>query len=205
PVPEAAGYVLDAAEALAEAHALGIVHRDVKPANLILARDERGAVTVKLVDFGISKITSAAAASITLDATGAAVLGSPRYMAPEQLSSPAEVDARADVWALGVTLYELVTGRPPFSGASLIDLSVKIFHDPPAPLDADVAPAVGVVVDRCLRKRREQRFPDAAGFAAALRASLDSPPGPRPRPRRVRWVVLAGLAALTALASVASR
>mgnify|MGYP001062724726 FL=1 len=112
PVPEAVEYMLQACEALAEAHALGIVHRDLKPANLFRIERVDGTPSIKLLDFGISKVI---AHQVALTQTSS-MLGSPLYMAPEQMTSSKHVDARADVWALGIILFELVTGEPPFQG-----------------------------------------------------------------------------------------
>src|SRR5579863_6621840 len=112
PVAQAVGFVLQACEAIAEAHALGIVHRDLKPANLFLARRAGRDPMVKVLDFGISK-TKDAAAGLTQTSS---VMGSPYYMAPEQMMSSKDVDVRSDIWALGIILYELLSGKAPFQG-----------------------------------------------------------------------------------------
>ncbi len=171
PYAEAVGYVLQACDALGEAHRRGLVHRDVKPANLFLARRGRRDPIVKVLDFGISKLTSPEAApdlTRTRD-----VMGSPLYMAPEQLRASKDVDARADVWSLGVTLYELVTGVAPFGGATLAELSANILTaEPPSVVGAAPASKIPAgleqVVSRCLRKRPEDRYPDMDSLAAAL-------------------------------------
>jgi len=142
PIAVAADYVLQACIALAEAHAIGIVHRDLKPGNLFLTRAGR----IKVLDFGIAK---APKDELALTRT-AHVLGSPRYMSPEQLRSPRDVDLRTDLWALGVILYELVSQRVPFPAESITELAVKVAVDPPQPLDVD--PAFRAVVWRCLEK-----------------------------------------------------
>src|SRR5512145_362635 len=130
PIPEAVDLVLQASEGLAEAHALGIVHRDLKTANLFLTARPDGAPLVKLLDFGISKIPPLAheQGPVTLTNT---VMGSPTYMSPEQLRSTKTVDARADIWSLGVVLHELLTGRCPFEADSMADLIALILHHPP--------------------------------------------------------------------------
>src|SRR5689334_6553526 len=109
PVEQAVEFVLQASEAIAEAHALGIVHRDLKPSNLFVTRRRDGSMTVKVLDVGISKTTSIDAAAMDMTAT-TAVMGSPLYMSPEQLQSSKDVDARSDIWSLGIILYELLAG-----------------------------------------------------------------------------------------------
>nr|HMR07207.1 serine/threonine-protein kinase [Polyangiaceae bacterium] len=112
PPDEVAEYILQACEAIVEAHVLGIVHRDLKPANLFVAARMDGTPLVKVLDFGISKVSTGPDLSLT---ETSALMGSPLYMSPEQMASAKSVDARTDIWALGVILYELVTGKPPFS------------------------------------------------------------------------------------------
>src|SRR5205085_1476069 len=112
------------------AHARGIVHRDIKPANLFLTRRPDGSVCVKVLDFGIAKITEAQADHQgALTSTGV-ILGSPSYMAPEQLDGSSAVDRRVDVWAMGVVLFELLTGRLPFEAASVASLCAAILTAP---------------------------------------------------------------------------
>src|SRR5262249_54974882 len=112
---EVVRYILQACEAVAEAHALGIIHRDLKPANLFLAERADGSRSIKVLDFGISKLMpEGQAVDASLTKTHA-VMGSPMYMSPEQLRSARDVDARADIWALGVILYEMLCGKGPFS------------------------------------------------------------------------------------------
>lgn len=124
PVQDAVDYVLQAAEAIAEAHTLGIVHRDLKPSNLFLIERPDGTPCIKVLDFGISKVTSTAACldEASMTRTGA-VLGSPLYMSPEQLYSSRDADMRTDVWALGAILFEMLSGRPPFVADSIPDSS----------------------------------------------------------------------------------
>ena len=130
PVAEVADYALQALDALAQAHAAGIVHRDLKPANLFLARRHDGTSLVKVLDFGIPKNLASAGAAGD-DARRAPLLGSPEYMSPEQLRTPRGVDARTDIWSLGVILYELLTGRMPFTGESLGELFMQILGGGP--------------------------------------------------------------------------
>jgi serine/threonine-protein kinase len=172
PVGTAVSYVLEACEALAEAHALGIVHRDLKPANLFLARRRDGSSIVKVIDFGISKITSSAedGAEETLTETRAA-FGTPHYMAPEQMRSARDVDARADIWSLGAVLHGLLTGAPPFPGETMIDVYDRILQGPPPLRERvpEVPERLEEIVRRCLRVRPEERPRDVAELALALR------------------------------------
>jgi eukaryotic-like serine/threonine-protein kinase len=166
PFAEAAELILQACEALAEAHAIGIVHRDVKPSNLFLTKAKDGTPCVKVIDFGISKSTTE---SLKLTQKEE-ILGSPSYMSPEQMRS-SDVDARSDVWALGATLYELVAGAPPFSAHGIQELCAKVWFEPPTPLVTyrpDAPPAFAQVLAQCLEKDRERRWPSVAAFAAAL-------------------------------------
>jgi serine/threonine-protein kinase len=165
---EAVEYVLQACEALAEAHALGIVHRDIKPANLFLIRRANGSPCIKVLDFGISKLGSATDATITLDTTA---LGTPLYMSPEQIRSAHEVDARADIWSLGVVLYQLLTGSPPFETTTVPKLFYQVIEKPHRPL-REVASHVPVkleeVINKCLEKDPNKRFQSVAALADAL-------------------------------------
>ncbi len=191
PIATAVDWALQAAEALALAHRHAIVHRDVKPANLFLARQPDGSLRLKVLDFGIAKMAASVAhTSGSTDQTGPAmVLGSPRYMAPEQLKDSSSVDERADVWALGVTLFELLTGASAFGGTSLIELCASIAVDEPRSLRAlraEVPPALEGAVLRCLVKPREGRTASMGQLAADL-APYAGPEGVRAaeRARRV--------------------
>ncbi len=170
PSEEAVGYVLQACEAIAEAHATGIVHRDLKPSNLFLSRRPDGTPMVKVLDFGISKALLATAGEGTLTTTSSFV-GSPIYAPPEQLVASHEVDARADIWALGTILYEAMAGRPPYVGDSVMHVASRIFNEAPTPL-RELCPELSVdlvaAVMRCLEKKPEARFPDVRGLAEAL-------------------------------------
>jgi serine/threonine protein kinase len=166
-VEAAVGYILQASEALAEAHALGIVHRDLKPANLFLAKRPSGAPIVKVSDFGISKLApSASEAGLTQTST---MLGSPAYMAPEQMSAAKDADARLDVWGLGVVLYELLAGHRPFNADSLPELVVNILHRPPDPMGRfDIPQGLDLAIRTCLEKSPKSRFQNVAQLAAAI-------------------------------------
>lgn len=173
-VREAADYVLQAVEAVAEAHSLGIIHRDIKPSNLFLASRGGGDAVVKVLDFGISKLTPRSQ-SLPPDDPGmtrtSTWLGSPLYMSPEQLRSAKDVDFRADIWALGVTLFELVTGKVPFNSDNFPDLCTKILHED-APRITDVRPGLppglAAIVERCLEKDPTVRYPSCADLAVDL-------------------------------------
>ena len=165
-------FVLQACQAIAEAHLLGIVHRDLKPANLFLTRAADGSDVIKVLDFGISKNIDPDASHGTGSMTTAAgALGSPTYMSPEQLTEAAEVDERTDIWSLGVILFELLVGSPPFRADNLPKLFLAILHQRapnPAALRRDLpAPLVATIL-RCLEKDRTKRFANIDEFAAAL-------------------------------------
>ncbi|MRG98034.1 serine/threonine-protein kinase [Polyangium spumosum] len=186
PFEEAVAYVLQACEAVGEAHAAGIVHRDLKPANLFLTHDVSGAPCVKVLDFGISKVASADVA-LTHESQ---MLGSPLYMSPEQMTAPKSVDARSDVWALGVILYQLVAGRTPFHAETVHAVSALVVAREPTPLGhhrPDAPPGFEAVIRRCLVKDREGRFRDVAELAAAL--APYAPAEARPYVERVARVV----------------
>jgi eukaryotic-like serine/threonine-protein kinase len=171
PVAEATGYLLQAIDAVAEAHSAGIVHRDLKPTNLFLAERADGSRIVKVLDFGISKsLGSGRQLEIALTRT-AAFVGSPLYMSPEQMRSARDVDARADVWALGAILYVMVTGQLPHPGASLPEVCLAVMNTPPRPLKdfmADVPEGLEPILMKCLAKEPEQRFASVAELAERL-------------------------------------
>jgi serine/threonine protein kinase len=223
-VATACDYLVQACHAVGEAHALGIVHRDLKPENLYLTTTVGGTAMVKVLDFGVSKVLTAAAIGLTTTSTA---VGSPMYMAPEQMRASRETDARADVWALGVVLYELLTQRCPFEADTLPDLCIKVVGEAPAPiaaLRADLPPEIVAIVERCLEKDPSLRYADARALAAALEPfvpsslSMATPSAPRlvdplsetvdeplpvalpRRPRRSRAGLLAGGLAVCALA-----
>jgi len=164
-------YAMQACEGLAEAHAAGIVHRDLKPANLFLARRTDGSVRVKLLDFGISKLSPSGGVPEVAMTNTQALMGSPLYMAPEQMRSSKNVDGRADIWSMGVILYEMMAGRPPFDGETLPAVCARIMTEPPRPLrtlDTGVSAGLEAAVLRCLEKEPRERFPDVAALARAI-------------------------------------
>ncbi len=170
PVAEAIDYVLQACEAIAEAHALGIVHRDLKPANLFLARRGDGSICVKVLDFGISKVVTAATPEPALTATHS-VMGSPMYMSPEQIRSSKSVDARTDIWSLGVILFELLSGQTPFAAETLSAMLARIIADPPTQLSAlkpELPKELEATIMACLEKDPNHRPPSLMALTEAL-------------------------------------
>ena len=167
PIEETVEYLLQALEAIAEAHSLGIVHRDLKPANLFRIQRADGSPCIKVLDFGISKLTSGDNA---LTRTSS-MMGSPYYMSPEQMTNSKSVDARADVWALGIILHELLTGRVPYQGETIPEICAQVLQEPPPPLSSlrrDAPRALEDVVSKALAKKREDRFADVGAMARAL-------------------------------------
>jgi eukaryotic-like serine/threonine-protein kinase len=213
-VREALEIAVEVARGLAFAHEQGLVHRDVKPQNILLNGDGRAKVT----DFGIAR---------TVDVDGmtqtGTVLGTSNYIAPEQASGQ-RVDGQSDVYALGAVLYELLAGDVPFPGESFVVVAMKHMHEPaPSLLDVrgDVPLRVAAAVDRALEKDPEQRFPTMDAFAAELEAcvaeldrgddadatmvipSSTAAPGAKPRRRKVsRWPIVIGVLALVAIAAI---
>lgn len=170
PPAEACEYVLQACDALGEAHALGIIHRDVKLGNLFLTRGAAGVPIVKVLDFGLSKANpfGGGETGVTMSA---AVLGSPRFMSPEQLQDPRTVDGRTDIWSLGVILYTLLSGRPAFDAETVGKLFAKVMGESPRPLlelNPTLDPGLVAIVDRCLQKSIDARMPNVAELAVAL-------------------------------------
>ncbi|WP_437660693.1 serine/threonine-protein kinase [Sorangium sp. So ce1182] len=181
PIDEAAEYVRQACVALIEAHALGMVHRDLKPANLFLTYRTDGTPLVKVLDFGVAKFTCAKPEDDGLEMTTArSVMGSRRYMAPEQMLTPKDVDLRADLWALGVVLYQLVSGALPFGAETLEQLVLVVSEQAPRPLRsarANLPEGFEEIVMRCLEKNRARRPGSARELAAALAPfALSGPP-----------------------------
>jgi serine/threonine-protein kinase len=172
------GFVVDlalqAAAALAEAHAAGIVHRDLKPANLFLACKSDGTPILKVVDFGISKAAIWADQSLT---NVQSTLGTPSYMAPEQIRSSKDVDHRADIWSLGVTIFELLTGRLPFEGRSIPALTTAIVFGSPRnirELRPELPEAIVSIIAGCLSKDLDQRYADVSDLIRDLEAFAQS-------------------------------
>lgn len=165
-----ARWTADTAEALDHAHSLGVVHRDVKPSNLILGDDG----FIRITDFGLTRLREEP--SVTLSGQ---VLGTPLYMSPEQLTAGAAVDGRSDVYSLGATLYQLLTSRPPFCGESAQRVMAKILQEDPVPprrIDRKIPPDLETICLKALAKSPHERFATAGEFALDLRRFLDGVP-----------------------------
>ena len=197
------------ASALDYAHRAGVVHRDVKPSNILLSADGR---TAKLLDFGVARVgeTDAAAANHQLARTQAgAMVGTPRYMSPEQaLGVP--VDRRSDLFSLGVVLYEMVTGKVAFPGLGLATLAIQIAQERVEPIDrsaSDCPPGLRYIIDKLLSKKPEQRFADGGALVQAfdreIAATTEAPPQRRGLSLRIKLpLALAFVTAITLVASV---
>jgi serine/threonine protein kinase len=170
-IKDAVSWMLQACEGLAEAHALGIVHRDLKPGNLFLTRSSDGKHLVKVLDFGISKSINPNSSDMLSLTKTEMLLGSPLYMAPEQMRSSKYVDERSDIWALGAIAYELLARRVPFEADTLLDLCFKVAQEgcpDVGDLRPEIPPELSDVVMRCLEKEPEQRWNDIGELANAL-------------------------------------
>jgi serine/threonine-protein kinase len=164
--------MLQACEGIAEAHAADVVHRDIKPSNFFVTQRPDGSMLLKILDFGISKTPHG-----VTDLTGTqAVLGTPTYMAPEQMKSGRAADARSDIWSIGVVMYQLLTGRPPFGGESYASLVLQVNGEPPAPIMVPLPAGLGEVILRCLEKDPQNRHQNAGELARML-APFASDPG----------------------------
>jgi serine/threonine-protein kinase len=207
---EAVELVLQACEALKEAHARGIIHRDLKPENLFLSDAPNGGRVLKLIDFGVSKrMLDTSAPSLT--AFGESV-GSPHYMSPEQMSAPDQVDERSDVWSLGIVLFELLTGETPFRGETAPIVFARVIGGEPTRLDKfrrDLPRQFQRLLDRCLAKDLNQRFANVTELARALaRLQRESSPlklglSPPAEPASVQRTGLAAKRAGTVVACAA--
>ncbi len=168
PVAEAVDFVLQACEALAEAHSLGIIHRDVKPSNLFVTHRPDGSAFVKVLDFGISKTIAKMEEQAKSLTQSSVSLGSPLYMSPEQVRNSKIVDSRTDIWSLGIVLYELLTKQLPFDGETIPSLAAAIASDPPRRLREtrpDVPVKLEAVIMKCLEKDPAKRYQKIGGFA----------------------------------------
>jgi eukaryotic-like serine/threonine-protein kinase len=185
-IQAAVEYIVQICEGVAEAHAHGIIHRDLKPSNLLVTTRPDGSDLVKILDFGISKWAAMGEEEGELTQTGV-VLGSPKYMSPEQLFGAGSVDSRTDIWSIGAILYELLTGRPPYDQPSLARICADLAsnrlptsirdHRPDAPVELEA------VVFRCLERNIDKRVQDVAELAGDLLGSIGSPYGEQVRAR----------------------
>ncbi len=186
PVEAAIEIALQTCDVLVEAHALGIIHRDLKPANLFCVERPDQSLCVKVLDFGISKIRDSSRPASAVSATHPGVLmGSPIYMSPEQAQSAGSVDERTDIWALGIIVFELLTGNVPFAGETLAEVTYNITFQPLPQVRSfrpDAAPGIERVIARSLAKDRTDRYASVADLALAL-----APFGPRQPPAVISW------------------
>ena len=205
-VPEATALFRQMLMGLQEAHARGVVHRDLKPANLFLTQRADGSTCLKVLDFGVAKSADTALEEGLSRTHSGTFIGSPLYMAPEQLTPFAHVDARADVWAAGCVLYAMLTGAPPFEAPSLATLAESIRGAPHTPVRlrrSDVSPSLAILIDACLAKSANERPANAATVLAMLDASSSSVV---PKPKRSWALVAAGaVMGVGLLAAVALR
>ncbi|WP_437676485.1 serine/threonine-protein kinase [Sorangium sp. So ce131] len=198
------------ADALTVAHELGIVHRDLKPSNVMLFEDPDGAPAVKVADFGIAK---AIRGNLGLDRPKETdehvMLGSPNYMSPEQLTSPLEVDAHSDIWALGVLAYEVLTDWPPFQGDTIAEIIIAISTreiEPATKIRRSLPRGLDGWFARALAKEPARRFASVGEMARAYRAALSASPARARRPvAALAAVALASASTVAAAALVASR
>lgn len=171
PITDTVDHILQTLEAVAEAHSIGVVHRDLKPSNIFLAARADGSSRIKVLDFGISKEHSLDAPMGEALTATKQVIGSPGYMSPEQMLTPRSVDGRTDVWAVGVLLFELLTGESPFRGETVAAVMTSILNRPPPKLRSkrpDAPEGLERVVDRCLKQSLTERFMNVADLARAL-------------------------------------
>ena len=164
--------LLQACEAISEAHSIGIIHRDIKASNFFITQHEGSPPHLKVLDFGIA--TTPKGSSDLTD--GGQIIGTPSYMAPEQMRSSRLADARSDIWSMGVVLYELLEGRRPFKAEAYSDLCLKVGMDPPEPMtEPNVPEGLRAVVLRCLEKPVERRYQSVAELAFDLMAFATDP------------------------------
>jgi tRNA A-37 threonylcarbamoyl transferase component Bud32 len=194
--PQAPSIVVDlmlqACEGIAEAHAIGIVHRDIKPSNFFVTRRIDGTQLLKILDFGISK----APVTNNMELTGTqTVVGTPTYMAPEQMKNARSADARSDIWSMGVVLYQLMEGRPPYVGQSYAELVLKVGTEPVPPMSVKVPAGLYETILRCLEKEPNKRVQSVAELAKMIAPFASDPIGGAFAADRVARIVAARMSA----------
>jgi serine/threonine protein kinase len=163
--------ILQACEGLSEAHSIGIVHRDIKPSNFFITRRPDGSMLLKILDFGISK-TPQEISELTGTQT---VIGTPTYMAPEQMRTARQTDPRSDIWSMGVVMYQMLAGRPPFEAETYAELVLKVGTDPPSPLHVPMPAGLDTIVMRCLEKDPKNRIQNVGELARMLAPYASDP------------------------------
>jgi Tol biopolymer transport system component/tRNA A-37 threonylcarbamoyl transferase component Bud32 len=207
PIAEAVRILRDVVDALSEAHEKGVVHRDIKPDNVLLTKHH-----ALVTDFGVAKALSEATSAQKLTTEGVA-LGTPAYMSPEQAAADSHIDHRADIYAVGVVAYELLTGRPPFLGTTPQMILSAHMTDTPEPVTKyreTVPPALAHLVMRCLEKKAADRWQSAEELLPQLEA-LATPSGgmtptgtmPVDRVAKRRWMMVGAVAGVAAIAAIA--
>ncbi|MEA2696818.1 MAG: eukaryotic-like serine/threonine-protein kinase [Myxococcales bacterium] len=219
---QAVGFLLQACDGVRAAHALGIIHRDLKPSNLFVTKDASGAVIIKVLDFGLSKLVDPSTGSPVVTRGGAqltrpdSMIGSPAYMSPEQLKDPRAVDGRTDIWSLGVILFEMLSGARPFEAKTLPELCPLILSGQPRSLRElrpELPAELVAIVERCLQRDPAQRYRDVGALEKDL--ARFGPPGigkssdkmpdavpaatpPGARHTKWRWIIGGGVGLLLA-------
>lgn len=206
PIADVVRIAREVADALAYAHGLGVIHRDIKPENILLTHHHAA-----VADFGVARALHATWAT-TPTTTGGMALGTPHYMSPEQAESSPTIDRRTDIYALGCVVYEMLTGRPPYSGPGTVAILAQHLSEPvplPSALRADAPPEFDRIVARAMAKSPDDRYADAADLSADLAPLAGTTSGanafrPAPlRPRRMGWLAAATVLIVLALAGVA--
>ncbi len=180
--------ILQACEGMAEAHSIGIVHRDIKPSNFFITRRPDGSNLLKILDFGISK-TPAEVTELTGTQT---VIGTPTYMAPEQMVSARSTDPRSDIWSMGVVMYQLLAGRPPFDAETYAQLVIKVGTEKPTPFHVQLPPGLQDIVFRCLEKDPKNRIQNVGELARILAPYASEPMSAQQSAERASRILAGG-------------